>query len=153
LKIKIISVGNKPPPWINELIKSYFSKIEHSFKISWVDIKPEKKFSSIQKKKELEAEKILSRINDEYVICLDEKGENVSSINFAKKLTFWSENQNEIIFIIGGADGLDNNILRRSNFKLSISAMTLPHNLVTIILIEQIFRGTSIIHNHPYHRE
>lgn len=153
MKIKIISIGNKPPQWVKDAIKSYSDRVENHFKIDWVEIKPEKNFSSIKKKKELEAKKILAQINNDFIICLDENGVDCSSIKLSKNLSLWVQTYPSISFIIGGADGLSDEIFKRANWKWSLSKMTLPHHLVKIILIEQIFRATSILNNHPYHRE
>ena len=153
MKIKIISIGNKPPQWVKDAIKSYSDRVENHFKIGWVEIKPEKNFSSVKKKKELEAKKILTQINNDFIICLDENGVDCSSTKFSKNLSLWVQTYPSISFIIGGADGLGDEIFKRANWKWSLSKMTLPHHLVKIILIEQIFRATSILNNHPYHRE
>ena len=153
MKIKIISIGNKPPQWVKDAIKSYSDRVENHFKIGWVEIKPEKNFSSVKKKKELEAKKILTQINNDFIICLDENGMDCSSTKLSKNLSLWVQTYPSISFIIGGADGLGDEIFKRANWKWSLSKMTLPHHLVKIILIEQIFRATSILNNHPYHRE
>jgi 23S rRNA (pseudouridine1915-N3)-methyltransferase len=144
LKIKIISIGNKSPNWVQESIQNYTSRLNNYFPIEWIQIKPEKKFSTTEIKKSLEAKNILNYIDKDFVICLEE-----SAVN----LTKWKESHSSIAFIIGGSDGLSKKILELSGFNLSLSKMTLPHQLVKIILIEQIFRANSINTNHPYHRE
>ena len=106
MKIKIISIGNKPPQWVKDAIKSYSDRVENHFKIGWVEIKPEKNFSSVKKKKELEAKKILTQINNDFIICLDENGVDCSSTKFSKNLSLWVQTYPSISFIIGGADGL-----------------------------------------------
>ena len=153
MKIKIISIGNKSPNWVQESIQNYTARLNNYFPIEWIQIKPEKKFSTTEIKKSLEAKNILNYIDKDFVICLEESGLQSTSKKLAVNLTKWKESHSSIAFIIGGSDGLSKKILELSGFNLSLSKMTLPHQLVKIILIEQIFRANSINTNHPYHRE
>jgi len=153
LKIRIITVGNKPDIWLQDGIKSYIKKFPNFTKLEWVEIKSEKKFSSIENKKKEEAQRIKAHIKGAGYICLDERGTSFSSLNFSSKLQNWLQNFPTITFVIGGADGLDGQLLKESIENISLSKMTLPHHTVKLILIEQIFRAFSILNNHPYHRE
>ena len=153
LKIKIISIGNKIEKNVDTLIDSYTKKCSHFFHLEWVQLKSEKRFDSVAKKKVLEAEKIIPQIGSSLVVALDEKGEMLTSKNFTLKISQWSQNFSCITFVIGGADGLDKSILKLANVTLSLSNMTLPHQLVKIFIAEQLYRASSILNNHPYHRE
>jgi 23S rRNA (pseudouridine1915-N3)-methyltransferase len=105
-------------------------------------------------KKELEAKKILSSINkNSFVIALDENGQSYNSCTFSNFLEQTMMHQSEIIFLIGGADGLSKDILEKCSKVISLSNLTFPHQLVKVLIIEQIYRGFSIINNLPYHRE
>jgi len=153
LKIKIISIGNKMPTWINETYDSYISKFNRDFTLQLIEIKPEKKFDSIEQKKLSETEKILSHVDKEFLIVLDEKGLQFSSQELAQKLKHWSEHFKHITFIIGGADGVHENILHKANLIWSLSKLTFPHAFVRVLIAEQLYRAQSILENHPYHRE
>jgi|TARA_B110000285_G_scaffold87435_1_gene100243 23S rRNA (pseudouridine1915-N3)-methyltransferase len=153
LKIKIISIGNKSDKVVNTLINDYAKKIGGIFQLEWIQLKSERKFDSADKKKKLEAEKIKLHIGSSYIIALDEHGEMLTSKEFALKISQWSQHYSCITFIIGGADGLDQSILKLANFITSFSTMTLPHQLVKIFIAEQLYRASSILSNHPYHRE
>lgn len=153
LKIKIISIGNKIEKNVDTLIDSYTKKCSHFFHLEWVQLKSEKRFDSVAKKKTLEAEKIIPQIGSSLLVALDEKGEMLTSKNFTLKISQWSQNFSCITFVIGGADGLDKSILKLANVTLSLSNMTLPHQLVKIFIAEQLYRASSILNNHPYHRE
>jgi len=153
VKIRIVSVGNKPPKWVSESLSAYTRRIKHQCSLEWVEIKPEIKFDSIAQKKKQEASKILNYTKDTYLIALDENAHHYSSKEFSEKISSWIENFSSITFVIGGADGLDSSITNSSSTKLSLSHMTLPHHLVKIFLVEQIYRSLSILNNHPYHRE
>ncbi|MFM8490937.1 MAG: 23S rRNA (pseudouridine(1915)-N(3))-methyltransferase RlmH [Candidatus Methylopumilus sp.] len=153
MKIKIISIGNKMPAWINEAYDSYISKFNRDFTLQLIEIKPEKKFNSIEQKKLSETEKILSHVDKEFLIVLDEKGLQFSSQELAQKLKHWSEHFKHITFIIGGADGVHEDILHKANFIWSLSKLTFPHAFVRVLIAEQLYRAQSILENHPYHRE
>jgi 23S rRNA (pseudouridine1915-N3)-methyltransferase len=153
LKIKIISIGNKMPAWINEAFDSYISKLDRDFTIQLIEIKPQKKFDSIEQKKLSEAEKILSHVDKEFLIVLDEKGLQFSSQELAQKLKHWSEHFKHITFVIGGADGIHEDILHKANLTWSLSKSTFPHAFVRVLITEQLYRAHSILENHPYHRE
>jgi 23S rRNA (pseudouridine1915-N3)-methyltransferase len=153
LKIKIISIGNKMPSWINEAFDGYISKLNHNFSPQLIEIKPEKKFDSIEQKKMSEAEKILTHLDKEFLIMLDEKGVQFTSQELAQKLNHWSEHFKHITFVVGGADGIHEDILQKANLIWSLSKSTFPHALVRILVAEQLYRAHSILENHPYHRE
>ena len=153
MTIKIISIGNKMPAWINEAFDSYMSKLDRDFTIQLIEIKPEKKFDSIDQKKLSEAEKILSHVDKEFLIVLDEKGLQFSSQELAQKLKHWSEHFKHITFVIGGADGIHEDILHKANLTWSLSKSTFPHAFVRVLITEQLYRAHSILENHPYHRE
>ena len=123
------------------------------FNISSINIKPEKNYDSIDKKKKIEAEKIASHISGSFVVALDEKGKLYDSKEFAYKISWWKQNFSCLTFIIGGADGLDNSMLDKADAILSFSKMTFPHQLIKLFLYEQLYRSSAILTNHPYHRE
>ena len=152
--IKIISIGSQPRKEINHLIDSYSHKISSYSKIEWINLQLKSKDKNIKIKKELESQNILSKIDSNaFVISLDEKGQTFSSVEMSQQLEKIMLNHSNINFIIGGADGLDQAVLDKSNLVMSLSNLTLPHQLVKVFLIEQIYRSYSIINNLPYHRE
>ena len=153
MKIKIISIGNSPPKLIQGILVKYISRFDAHFKIELIEIKSEKNFKSLKHKKIQEAEKILKFIGSDFIISLDEHGSSCTSKGISEKLSNWMQNFPNITFIIGGADGLDKKIIKKSNWVWSLSELTLPHNLVKVILVEQIYRASTILNNHPYHRE
>ena len=153
MKIKIVSINNPHDQWVYDEIKKFIKKIGHDFKIELIEIKPDKKAPNPIQKKKAEAQSADKYIQNTFLICLDEQGDSFDSINFSKKLLDLFGHHPDITFLIGGADGLDDQVLAESNLTLSLSKMTLPHQLAKIVLIEQIYRAISISKNHPYHRE
>ena len=153
LKIKIISIGSKSDKNLKVLIDNYSKKISNQFDVDWINLKIEKKFDSILQKKEYEAKKITTYIENSYVVAMDENGQLCDSKEFTNKMTGWIQNYPSLTFIIGGADGLNQSLLNEANFILSLSRMTFPHQLVKLFLSEQLYRCSTILNNHPYHRE
>ncbi len=152
--IKIISIGSQPQKDINQLIESYTQKISAYSKVEWLNLQLKLKDKNIKIKKELESQNILSKIDSNaFIVSLDEKGQTFSSVELSQQVEKIMLNHSNINFIIGGADGLDQGILEKSNLVMSLSHLTLPHQLVKVFLIEQIYRSYSIINNLPYHRE
>jgi len=100
-----------------------------------------------------EAEKILSHLDKEFLIVLDEKGVQFTSQELAQKFNHWSEHFKHIAFVIGGADGIHDDVLQKANLTWSLSKSTFPHALVRVLVAEQLYRAHSILENHPYHRE
>ena len=86
-------------------------------------------------------------------IALDERGKPLSTADLARKLTAWMQAGRDVAFMIGSADGLDQEMKANADLLFCLSAMTLPHALVRVLLAEQLYRATSMIRNHPYHRE
>ena len=153
MKIKIVSINNPHDQWVYDEIKKFIKKIGRDYKIDLIEIKPDKKAPNPIQKKKSEAQSLDKYIRNTFLICLDERGDSFDSMNFSKKLLHLFARYPDITFLIGGADGLDKQVLAQSNLILSLSKMTLPHQLAKIVLIEQFYRAISISKNHPYHRE
>ena len=101
-----------------------------------------------------EGEAILDKTKKEdYVIALDQKGEHINTSGLASKLDTYQNRVRELVFLIGGADGLHDSCLDRADEIWSLSELTFPHALVRVVLTEQLYRANSILRGHPYHRE
>jgi 23S rRNA (pseudouridine1915-N3)-methyltransferase len=87
------------------------------------------------------------------VVALDERGRSFTTSQFARRLESWRREGRDVAFVIGGADGLEPGLKLSASLLLSLSSLTLPHQLVRVLLAEQLYRGVSLLHNHPYHRE
>ncbi|MBN9542226.1 MAG: 23S rRNA (pseudouridine(1915)-N(3))-methyltransferase RlmH [Alphaproteobacteria bacterium] len=149
MKIKILSVGKIAKSSSEDLLLQEYVK-RTKWKINIIEIPDSQK----ENKKLDDASRILAEINkDDFVIALDERGDNLSSMQFKEILAKNLDIGKEIVFIIGGADGLDESVRQRANKLISFGKMTIPHKLVRVLLAEQIYRAYSIITNHPYHRE
>jgi 23S rRNA (pseudouridine1915-N3)-methyltransferase len=146
--IKIVVVGKLNQKYLSQGIEYYQKQL--STRLEWIEVSDEKDLSGIK----LEGERILSKIKEsDYVVSLAILGSDLSSEAFAKllddKLTY---HQGDLVFVIGGSHGLSDDVLKRTDYKLSFGKMTYPHQLMRLILIEQIYRGLMILKNHPYHK-
>lgn len=159
MKIKIIAVGKIKEPYIKEGIKEFSKRLSRYCHLNIVEINDEKAPENLSKKeikaiKDKEGERILKKIsNNSYVISLAIEGKKLSSEVFAENIRgLMVGGNNNITFIIGGSLGLSDKVIKRSNFKISFSDMTFPHQLMRLILLEQIYRGFRIINGEPYHK-
>ncbi len=146
--IKIITVGKINQKGIEENIKYYLKQCPVKIEIIEVLDEPSKQGKMV------EGERILSKIKDgDDVILLAILGNTYTSEEFAKMLdTKMTYNTKDIVFIIGGSYGVSDDVYKRANSQISFSKMTFPHQLMRLILVEQIYRGLMILHNHPYHK-
>lgn len=156
MKLKILAVGQKMPSWVTTGYQEYAKRMPRECPLDMVEIPPAKrtKQSNLAKVTEAEGKKILSSIKDsDYVVALEVKGKQWSTEGLAKKLSTWQGVNPSIVFIIGGPDGLSADCLKRANEQWCLSQLTFPHPLVRVVLAEQLYRGWSLMNNHPYHRE
>jgi 23S rRNA (pseudouridine1915-N3)-methyltransferase len=147
MSIKIITVGNKPSPELLALITDYTKRLPRTFTVTWQYLKHAD--GDAMSSKLQESENILRAINaKDYVILLDENGKQMSSTELSK--TVYTKTK-EIVFIVGGAYGVSESVQKRANIVWSLSKLVFPHQLVRLILSEQIYRAYTISINHPYH--
>jgi len=154
LKIAICSVGKANESYIKEGVDQFTKRIGHYYPIDWVLITSSKLTEPAQIKK-AEADSIIKALaKTDILILLDEKGKMLDSPGLAK-LIQQKANQSaqRIVFLIGGAYGVDQSIKERANFTWSLSELVFPHMLVRLILAEQIYRACSILANEKYHHE
>ncbi len=150
--IKIICIGSIKEKYLKEAIEEYSKRLSKYTKLEIIELK-DYSINEIDKCLKLEEEEILKYIKEkDYVITLEIEGEELSSIDFSNKIDNILQTNSNIDFIIGGSYGLSDNIKRLSNYKLSFSKMTFPHQLFRIILLEQIYRSFKILNNETYHK-
>ena len=150
-KIDIICVGRIKRGAHYDLVEEYKKRIQWNVTVHEL----ESKYTDPHQVQADEAEKILKLLNNQaVVIVLDERGDGLKSLDFAKTLeNFRNNGENHIQFIIGGADGLTDEIRGKANVLLSFGQQTWPHLLARVMLLEQIYRAQQILAGHPYHRE
>lgn len=143
--IKIICVGKLKEKYLTDACLEYKKRINKYTNIELIELKD----SNIQKEKE----EILKHLDKkDYIITLQLDGESVDSVELARKIDKVFLNNPNITFIIGGSDGLDDEIKKLSNYSLSFSKLTFPHQLFRVMLLEQIYRCFKILNNETYHK-
>lgn len=156
MKITILAVGTKMPRWVDEAYTDYAKRFGRDITLELKEIKPEKRGGGVTAEKGIAAEheRLIAAIPPRArLVVMDERGKNWTSIKLAEGLKEWMAGGDDVVFVIGGADGLSQELKQRADVLLQLSAMTLPHGMVRVMLAEQIYRAYSILNNHPYHRE
>lgn len=156
MKLIIVSVGHKMPDWIAAGYGEYAKRMPREAKIELVEIKPEPRTTgkTTAQIMEAEAQRILAALPQGCLrIALDERGAQPTTKRLADQMQEWMREGRDVAFIIGGADGLHDSVKQSAQHLMALSALTLPHAMVRVLLAEQLYRAHSLLHNHPYHRE
>ena len=150
--IKLITVGKIKEKYLKDAILEYTKSISKYTKLEIIELQ-DYDYDNKQIVLEKEKENIIKHINPrDYVITMQIEGKNISSEDFADKIDKVFVTNPNIVFIIGGSYGLHDDIKKISNFSLSFSKMTFPHQLFRVLLLEQIYRAYKIINNESYHK-
>ncbi|GAA5414768.1 23S rRNA (pseudouridine(1915)-N(3))-methyltransferase RlmH [Ureaplasma ceti] len=160
MTIKIACVGNIKEDYLKKAIADYSKRIQQFFKLEIIELKeePEPKNLSqgaIDKIKDKEYKRFVEKIDfsSSYTIGLFIDGKQYESVEFAHKLDKWiGSSKVNLVFVIGGSNGLDDRFYQLCDEKISFSKMTFPHQLMRVILLEQIYRGFKILNNQKYHK-
>lgn len=156
MKIKLIAVGTKMPDWVENAFTNYAQRLPKDCSLELIEI-PAAKRSKNQlatQWMEKEGQKIIKMIDKtDWVVALDVRGKNWSTQQLAQQITQWQQSGDNVALLVGGPDGLSPECLARANVCWSLSALTMPHPLVRVVLAEAIYRAWSVTVNHPYHRE
>lgn len=156
MRLLILAVGHKMPAWIAEGYSEYAKRMPREARIELIEIKPEPRTTgkTTAQIMEAEAQRLLAALpQGAHCIALDEHGMLPTTKQLAAQMQHWLREGRDVAFLIGGADGLHESVKARAAELLSLSACTLPHGLVRVLLAEQLYRAHSLLHNHPYHRE
>lgn len=155
MRIRIIAVGTKMPAWVEQGYAEYAKRMPRDCVVELVELPLAQrgKNTDIARAMEKEGEEMLAAIGKgEQVIALDVKGKSWSTEQLAEQMANWRMSGNNYCLLIGGPDGLAPQCLTQAQVRWSLSALTLPHPLVRIVVIEQLYRACSILQNHPYHK-
>lgn len=153
MKIKLLLVGKNKDSFIENYISEYEKRIKHfnSFDIKFV--KESKAALSIPEQKKAEATFILKELGkDDFLVLLDEKGDMFTSVKFSDKLKTWQQSgKKNLVFLVGGAYGVDESIKQNANATMALSQMTFTHQMVRVFFVEQLYRAFTIINKMAYH--
>jgi 23S rRNA (pseudouridine1915-N3)-methyltransferase len=155
MRLIIVAVGQRVPDWAQTAWDDYAKRFPYELKVELKTVKTEPRAS-----KSLETLYAAERARIEAVIpkgcrivALDERGTNLTTVALAQKLQHWQLESDDVALVIGGPDGLDPAFKKAAHERIRLSDLTLPHAMVRVVLIEQLYRAWSINANHPYHRE
>ena len=154
MKINLIAIGKKMPDWISHGIEHYKKQLpkNYNFTITALESQTRKSISA-ENTKNLEEKLILDAASgSSLLIAFDELGKQQSSKELSKSIEKWQLEGESVAMIIGGADGLSSELKQKCNLIWSLSNLTLTHSMARLLLVEQLYRGHSLITNHPYHR-
>lgn len=152
--IKLIYFGKSKFSFVEEGVQIFVKRIKHYTKFETQQLIPKYKGNDSVSIKKIEAQQLNKLLTPkDYLILLDEGGKTYDSMRFADQLTKWRMQSPNLVFVIGGAYGFDQEIYQRCNAKLSLSSMTFSHQLIKVIFLEQLYRGFTIINNEAYHNE
>ena len=143
------------PAWADSACAEYVKRMSREIPLcmSAVKAEPRETGKSEEQIRALEAQRLLAVVPGANLVALDERGREVDTIELSRLLQAWMTQGRDVAFLIGGADGLAEDLKARATSRLRLSSMTLPHALARVLLCEQLYRATSILRNHPYHRE
>jgi len=155
VKLRIISVGHRMPDWVELGCAEYLKRMPREMPVEIIEIKPDKRASgkNAVQVQEAESKRIIEAAGRDYLIALDEHGQEVTTLQLSERMKNWLGGGRDVSLVIGGADGLHTDVKTRAGWLWSLSKLTLPHGMVRVLLAEQLYRAHSVINNHPYHRE
>ncbi|MDR2219072.1 MAG: 23S rRNA (pseudouridine(1915)-N(3))-methyltransferase RlmH [Methylobacillus sp.] len=154
MKLRILAVGCKMPAWVEQGCSEYLKRMPREAAVEVIEIKPEKRAAGKSGKqiREAEAGRLLEATGRDYLVALDEHGQEPTSLQLAERMKHWMQGGRDVALVIGGADGLHEKVLQAADWQWSLSKLTLPHGMARVLLTEQLYRAWSMINNHPYHR-
>ena len=155
MRLTIVAVGQKVPDWAQTAYDDYAKRFPPELKVELKAVKTEprasKTLDSLLLAEKLRIEGVIAR--GSHVVALDERGTSVTTLALAERLKAWQLSGDDVAIVIGGPDGLDGNFKKAAHERLRLSDLTLPHAMVRVLLIEQLYRAWSITIHHPYHRQ
>lgn len=155
MRIRLLVIGTRPEDWVRDAVSLYLARLPAHLKPELVEIPLSLRSSggdpAVARAKE--GQRILQRIKPgDFVVALDERGRGWSSVELARELARWQSHQPSVALVIGGPEGLADEVTARANQAWSLSALTFPHGLARVIVIEQLYRAWTILQGHPYHK-
>lgn len=156
MKLFIAAVGTRMPSWVNEGYAEYARRMPRELPLELIEVKAEPRAEGKTAAAMMAAE--ATRLRNAIplrarVMALDERGKELTTLNLAERLRCWMAEGDDVVFLVGGPDGLDPGLKSEAGELLRLSGLTLPHALVRVVLAEALYRAASVIRGHPYHRE
>jgi 23S rRNA (pseudouridine1915-N3)-methyltransferase len=153
VRLRVIAIGRDRSGLYAPAVAEYAQRLQRYGRFELVELPEARKHAGTPRAREEEGEAILSRLDPrEHVVALDERGKEYASLDLARRVEGWLAAGRDIAFVIGGSDGLSDEVLARAQERLALSRMTLAHRLARLVLVEQLYRAMTIIRGEPYHK-
>lgn len=155
MKVRLIAIGERMPAWVDTGVAEYAKRLSDDIRLEIVEVAAGKrtKNSDLARIRETEGQRMIAALKaDDRVVALDVRGKALSTEALAEELRRTLPEGRDIALLVGGPEGLAECALARAKERWSLSALTLPHPLVRIVVAEQVYRGWSLLRGHPYHR-
>jgi|HubBroStandDraft_6_1064221.scaffolds.fasta_scaffold522560_2 23S rRNA (pseudouridine1915-N3)-methyltransferase len=157
MRLRLIAIGTRMPDWVDAAFNDYWRRMRAIWKLELIELPTALRRHSGGAAPAAvagEAQRILAALSPrDFVVTLDERGTERTTVELSHWLEQRRASGQDLAFIIGGPDGLSEEVLARGHFRWSLSRLTLPHGLVRVVLAEQIYRAATLLAGHPYHRE
>jgi 23S rRNA (pseudouridine1915-N3)-methyltransferase len=155
MRLRLVALGHRMPSWVEAGVADYAKRLPREYALEVVELKPapRDRGRTLERILDDEAARLASACAGTTTIALDEHGAGWSTRDLAARLAKWRDDGTDVSFVIGSADGLAPAFKSRAAAIVSLSAMTLPHGLVRVVLAEQLYRAASLQAGHPYHRD
>ena len=155
MKIWVIALGNRLPAWAESASEDFLKRFPSDWRVHVKALKtPAREGQPPERLMQLEAQKIEEALpKDAWVVVLDERGATLTTSELSRRFERWKDMGKDIVFVIGGPDGIDEALKAKAHDTICLSSMTWPHAMVRVMLLEQLYRVFSLQTGHPYHRE
>ncbi|MDX1516195.1 MAG: 23S rRNA (pseudouridine(1915)-N(3))-methyltransferase RlmH [Woeseiaceae bacterium] len=156
MHLRVAAIGERPPDWVAAGVDSYAQRLprDWQFRVDALPAAKRSRAAPASRARDDESNRLLAATRrGDRVVLLDERGGQRSSADLAARLADWQGGGRDVVFLIGGPDGVSDACHERADECWSLSMLTLPHGLARILLVEQLYRAWSLLNNHPYHRE
>jgi 23S rRNA (pseudouridine1915-N3)-methyltransferase len=156
MRLRLIAVGTRMPEWVDAAFSEYWRRMRGLWKLELIELPTASRRHGGAARAAMasEAQRILAMLAPrDFVVALDERGSERTTVEMSHWLEQRRASGQDLAFIIGGPDGLSEQVLARGHLRWSLSRLTLPHGLVRVVLAEQIYRAATLLAGHPYHRE
>lgn len=155
MKINLLAIGTKMPSWVTAGMQDYLKRMPADYAVNLIEVPAIKRDRHVDITSVLsrEAQKLKSHCQPgSLTVALDRLGKSISTTQLADALLDWHDMSQDINLLIGGPEGIDSNLIKSADHRWSLSALTLPHPMVRVLIAEQLYRAVTIIQGHPYHR-
>jgi 23S rRNA (pseudouridine1915-N3)-methyltransferase len=159
LRLRVIAVGTRMPAWVDAAFEEYARRLRPPWRLTLTEVAPARRREGIdaagaRAAKAAEAKRILALLTArDFVVPLDEHGAEPTTLELADWLGQRRGDGQDLAFIVGGPDGLGDEVFARGHWRWALSRLTLPHALVRVVLVEQLYRAATVLAGHPYHRQ